>query len=184
MRQALAAPLLVSLLLAGAHAAVAAEPATTAPSDAALELKRVNLVVADLDRALTIYRDILGFRVFEIHESSPQSYSYPVFRFPRAAKLRFASLDSASQQRALALTEVRGVPLPARSEPYLSTPVIRVGRFDAVLAALRARGLVVVEPRSSSTPEGASFREMAFTDFDGNLVVLYQLDARPQNRAP
>ncbi len=177
MRQTLAAPLLLSLLLAGPHAAVAAEPATAAPADAALELKRVNLVVANLDRALTIYRDILGFRVFEIHESSPQSYSYPVFRFPREAKLRFASLDSASQQRALALTEVRGVPLPARPDPHLSTPVIRVGRLDAVLAALRARGVAVVEPRSSSTPEGASFREMAFTDFDGNLVVLYQLDA-------
>jgi len=34
----------------------------------------------------------------------------------------------------------------------------------------------VVEPRRSKTSEGRDFRELAFTDPDGHLIVLYQLD--------
>jgi hypothetical protein len=45
-----------------------------------------------------------------------------------------------------------------------------------VLARLRAAGLRVVEPRRSKTPEGREFSELGFTDPDGHVVVLYQLD--------
>lgn len=139
-------------------------------------LKRVNLLVGDLDRSLAIYRDILGFRVFEISESSPQSYSYVVFGIPAAAKLRFATLDSSTETRALALTEVKGVDLPVRPSFGTSSPVIRITHFNDVLARLRAAGLRVVEPRRSKTPEGREFSELGFTDPDGHVVVLYQLD--------
>ena len=162
--------MLAGLLLAGgpAHGAPAAAPEVA--------LKRVNLLVRDLDRSLTVYRDILGFRVFAITESGPQSYSYPVFRLPPQAKLRFCTLDSTTEVRAFALTEVTGVELPAPPAVHLSAPVIRIERFDEVRAKLEAAGLEVIEPRSSKTAEGQTFREMAFTDPDGHLVVLYQLD--------
>lgn len=153
---------------------------TALPSHSAddqLHLKRVNLVVSDLERALTVYRDILGFNLFQVSESSPTSYSYPVFNFPKRAKLRFATLDSASEPRALALTEVTGVRLPRRPAMHLSCPVIRIGNFDAVYASLKSAGLKVIEPQESTTPEGARFRELAFVDHDGNLVVLYELSA-------
>jgi catechol 2,3-dioxygenase-like lactoylglutathione lyase family enzyme len=164
------AAMLVALLLA---AGVVQAGSADAPEVA---LKRVNLLVRDLDRSLAIYRDILGFRVFAISESSPQSYSYPVFRLPPQAKLRFCTLDSSTEVRAFALTEVTGVELPAPPAVHLSAPVIRIERFDEVRAKLEAAGLAVVEPRSSKTAEGQTFREMAFTDPDGHLVVLYQLD--------
>jgi len=162
--------MLACLLLAGG-------PAHGAPAAASeVALKRVNLLVRDLDRSLTVYRDILGFRVFAITESGPQSYSYPVFKLPPQAKLRFCTLDSSTEVRAFALTEVTGVELPAPPAVHLSAPVIRIERFDEVRAKLEAAGLAVVEPRSSRTAEGQTFREMAFTDPDGHLVVLYQLD--------
>ena len=107
-------------------------------------LKRVNLLVRDLDRSLAVYRDIFGFRNPQVSQSSPQSYSYPVFRLPAQAKLRFCTLDSA--------TEIE------------------------VHARLKAAGLDVVEPRRSKTVEGRDFSELAFTDPDGHLVVLYELD--------
>jgi catechol 2,3-dioxygenase-like lactoylglutathione lyase family enzyme len=155
----------------------AAHPQTAIAADTKeVALKRVNLLVADLDRSLAIYRDILGFRVFEISESSPQSYSYAVFGIPAKAKLRFATLDSSTETRALALTEVKGVELPAPPAFGTSSPVIRVTHFDEVLARLRAAGLRVVEPRRSKTPEGREFSELGFTDPDGHVVVLYQLD--------
>lgn len=164
------AVMLAGLLLVGGSAQ--GEPAA-APGVA---LKRVNLLVRDLERSLAIYRNILGFRVFAITESGPQSYSYPVFRLPPQAKLRFCTLDSSTEVRAFALTEVTGVELPAPPAVHLSAPVIRIERFDEVRAKLETAGLAVVEPRSSKTAEGQTFREMAFTDPDGHLVVLYQLD--------
>jgi len=164
------AVMLAGLLLAGGPAN--GEPAA-APEVA---LKRVNLLVRDLDRSLAVYRDILGFRNAQVSQSSPQSYSYPVFRLPAQAKLRFCTLDSATEVRALALTEVTGIDLPAPSPIVTSTPVIRVEDIDAVHARLKAAGLDVVEPRRSKTVEGRDFSELAFTDPDGHLVVLYELD--------
>lgn len=60
----------VLLLLIGLTTALPSHGA-----DDQLHLKRVNLVVADLERALKVYRDILGFKVFEVSNSSPTSYS-------------------------------------------------------------------------------------------------------------
>jgi catechol 2,3-dioxygenase-like lactoylglutathione lyase family enzyme len=155
----------------------AGPPATRAadvPSEVAL--KRVNLLVRDLDRSLSIYSDILGFRVSGVSESTPQSYSYTVFELPAEARLRFATLDSSTEARALALTEVKGAALPeARTVPFAAA-VIRVSEMDKQLARLKAAGLRVVEPRRSQTPEGRTFTEAAFTDPDGHIVVLYQLE--------
>jgi catechol 2,3-dioxygenase-like lactoylglutathione lyase family enzyme len=148
----------------------------TPPAAPEVALKRVNLLVRDMQRSLAIYRDVLGFRVFQCNDSSPQSFSYPVFRIPAEAKLHFCTLDSSTEVRALALTEVRGVELPPPPQVQLSAPVIRVTRIDEVTAKLKAAGLDVVEPRRSRTAEGHEFTELAFTDPDGHVVVLYELD--------
>ena len=58
-----------------------------------------NFVVRDLDRALAFYRDTLGLEVEHMHESPPDSYSYPVFEIDRSAKLRFALLTAPGQPR-------------------------------------------------------------------------------------
>jgi catechol 2,3-dioxygenase-like lactoylglutathione lyase family enzyme len=162
--------LLLCLLAAGTARAVDAD----GPQEVAL--KRVNLLVRDLDRSLAIYADILGFQVSGVTESTPQSYSYAVYELPAEARLRFATLDSSTEARALALTEVKGAALPeARNAPFAAA-VIRVTGLDSRLAQLKAAGLRVVEPRRSQTPEGRTFTEAAFTDPDGHVVVLYELD--------
>jgi catechol 2,3-dioxygenase-like lactoylglutathione lyase family enzyme len=173
MRHALIACLAALL---GALSVVGPARSEQAAMPPEVALKRVNLLVRDIERSLAIYRDILGFRIFQCSDSSPQSYSYPVFRIPAAAKLHFCTLDSTTEVRALALTQVTGVELPPHPPLHLSAPVIRVERFDDVHAKLKAAGLDVVEPRRSKTAEGRDFSELAFTDPDGHLVVLYQLD--------
>jgi catechol 2,3-dioxygenase-like lactoylglutathione lyase family enzyme len=139
-------------------------------------LKRVNLCVADMERALKVYRDVLGFTVHELKDSKSDSYSYPVFQFPRHAKIRFATLDSPTQQRTLALTEVKGVELPRPPLPHMSATVVNCPDFDDVLARAKALGLAIVAeqplPGPDGTPKG---RESAFVDFDGHLVVIYKL---------
>ena len=150
-------------------------PAKAAGPDNSLHVKRPNLVVADMDRALSVYRDILGFSVSNLSTSSPQSYSYPVFRFPAEARLRFATLDTPNEVRALALTEVTGIDLAARPLPHQTAVVVRVADMAAVIARIQALGLATVDPRRAVSADGDGFIEQAFTDFDGHLIVLYQL---------
>lgn len=149
--------------------------AAEGPAPAPVEFRRANLVVTDIDRALQVYRDVLGFMLDGISESSPESYSYPVFKFPKDAKLRFATLSTSRQSRTLALTEVKGVNIDRPPVPHLAALVIRVDDIDSAMSAIRELGLETVAPTRAETPEGNSFVEQAFVDFDGHLVVLYQL---------
>ena len=64
--------------------------------------KRITLVVADIERSLTVYRDILGFTINYIQPSDKDSFSYPVFNIPKEADLNFATLDSPTQERTFA----------------------------------------------------------------------------------
>ncbi len=170
----LAGPLLALSMLT-CHTA---RPKTALPTDdGSVLFKRTTLVVADMDRSLGIYCDILGFTLHTpVSESGPDSYSYPVFRIPPEAKIRFVTLDSRTQERTLALTEVTGVPLPRPSQPLMSAAVIRVPNIAAAMEKIRALGLETTEPKTVRTPDGKlSFIEQAFVDFDGHLIVLYQL---------
>ncbi len=109
-------------------------------------------------------------------ESSSDSYSYPVFRIPAEAKIRFATLDSRTQERALGLTEVKGISLPTPSAPLMSAAVIRVPNLGETMQKIRALGLQTTEPKTVRSTDGKfSFVEQAFVDYDGHLIVLYQV---------
>lgn len=136
--------------------------------------KRITLVVADFDKSLTIYKDILGFTINYVQESAPDSYSYPVFNIPKEAKIRFAALDSPDQQRTLGFTEVKGIPLPKQEGIYMHASVIQVDDLPQKIEQIKALGLSITEPKIDEN-EYAKFLEQSFVDFDGHLVVLYEL---------
>lgn len=136
--------------------------------------KRATILVADIDRSLQVYRDILGFEVFQISESSEDSYSYPVFKIPKEAKIRFATLSSPTQVRTLALTEVKGIELPKPAVPLMTACVIKVNDLEGVMEKIEALGLEVTETEVDGNDE-FTFKEQAFIDFDGHLMVLYQI---------
>ena len=48
-------------------------------SQSSIRFQRANFVVADMERALGFYRDILGMSVAFQKDSDENSYSYPVF---------------------------------------------------------------------------------------------------------
>lgn len=155
--------------------AVVVPAAAEEPYDGA-HFKRATLVVADMDRSLEIYRDILGFDLDGISSSSDESYSYPVFRIDPKAKIRFATLSAGSEQvRTLALTEVTGVELPKPGVPLMSAVVIRVDDLAATMATIKELGLETTEPKTAGRPGEFTFVEQSFVDFDGHLVVLYQI---------
>ena len=136
--------------------------------------KRVTLVVADIERSLTIYRDILGFTVNSLKPSDEDSYSYPVFRIPKEAKISFATLDGPEQNRTLGLTEVKGCPLPKNSGIHMTASVIKVADLKATMEKIQSLGLETTEPTTDGN-DHFTFSEQAFVDYDGHLIVLYEI---------
>ena len=142
-------------------------------------LQRANNVVSNLDRALTLYRDILGLSVEFMHESEADSYSYPVFEIDRSAKLRFCVLSTATQLRVLALTEVTGIDLPEVPMPRRSAIVLHVPDIDRVLAECSKAGFHTYPEEHLVTNDGRTGREIGIVDDDGNLVVIYRIETTP-----
>jgi catechol 2,3-dioxygenase-like lactoylglutathione lyase family enzyme len=176
MRKITTALILTALCLAAGPL-----PAGDEPYDGA-HFKRVTLVVADLERSLQIYRDILGFELDgvtdpkEIEESTGESYSYPVFRIDPSAKVRFATMSAGTEQiRTLALAEITGMDLPKPGRPLMTATVIRVDDLDGTFDRLEKLGLETVPPTIAERPGEFRFKERAFIDFDGHLVVLYEI---------
>lgn len=144
-----------------------------------IRFQRANFVVRDLERALAFYRDILGLELEHLHESEADSYSYPVFDIDGRAKLRFALLSAPGQPRVLALTEVRGIDVPACPSPRRSAIVLDVVDIDGVVAKSGAAGLTVYPEERLVTHDGRTGREIGIVDADGNLVVIYTILTTP-----
>lgn len=157
-------------------------PANSVPSRTnQLHIKRPCLTVADLERSLTLYRDILGFRLDYLSEASPDSYLYPVFGLPKNAKLRFAALSTEDEPRALALTEVKGIDLPPLANPHRAAIVIQVPQLAPTIEKICGLGLEPIASNSFSTPPNLRFTEQAFRDRDGHLLVLYDFETIAQS---
>lgn len=138
-------------------------------------IKRPNLVVSDIERSLTIYRDILGLTASDVSTSSAESYSYPVFKIPEGAQIRGATLHEPGEQRVLALTELATLDLPRPSAaPHMSAVVIGVTDLASKFEQVEALGLTVTEPKIAGGVD-FDFVEQAFVDFDGHLIVLYEV---------
>jgi catechol 2,3-dioxygenase-like lactoylglutathione lyase family enzyme len=151
-------------------------PGPAAKSDGPnLIVHRPNLLVADLDRALTVYRDILGFRVNVVLPLAKDSYMYALFNVDPKATMRLAFLGTGPGQfGALGLTEAKGVDLaPREGDMYYESVIIEVKQgLTEVIERLRDAGLEMGEPRDLDGPPRTDF---AFTDFDGHRIVVFQL---------
>jgi len=144
-----------------------------------IRFQRANFVVSDLDRALLLYRDILGLSVEFMHDSKPDSYSYPVFEIDKSATLRFCVLNTPTQPRVLALTEITGVELPRNRMPRRSAIVLDVPNVDEVIAGCADAGFHVYAEERLETHDGRIGREIGIVDDDDNLVVIYRITAAP-----
>jgi hypothetical protein len=182
---------LASMLLAGAFmCAPVLAVAQSVPSPSSVEYdgafyKRQLYVVTNMERALTLWRDVLGLQPGEITTSGPNSYSREVFNIPARATMRFCTLSAGPNQvRTLALLEVKGVRLPAKNGIRTTGAVINAnGRLDAIIASARTMGLTIFGPRVLTSQGQGEGIEQGFLDWDGNVIVLYQFpNADPPSR--
>lgn len=140
-----------------------------------IRFQRSNFVVADIEKSLTFYRDVLGFSVEYILGHNPDSYSIPVFEIPDGADLGFAALNTPTQPRVMALTQITKVDLAPVPHPRRSAIVLEADDPDAVMAGARALGLPVYDEEVLHTKDGRTGREIGIVDFDDNLVVIYKI---------
>lgn len=167
---AIAASLVIGIFSAALSPAYAGE----AEVDSTLIVHRPNLVVADLDQAFKVYRDILGFKVGVVIPLKPDSYMYDVYGIDPEAQLRIAFLSAGDQFGALAFTEVKGIDLPQISQsPYMASVIIEVKEgLPEIIKSLQDEGLQVGEARDLDMPTRT---DVAFTDHDGHRVIVFQL---------
>lgn len=145
------------------------------PEKPQVRFQRANFVVADIKRALTFYRDVLGFEVTFEKGHNPDSYSIPVFEIPKDAEIGFCILSAPDQPRVMALSEIKNVDLPPVPFPRRSAIVLETADPDAVMAGARKLGLQVYDEGELTTHDGRKGREIGIVDFDENLVVIYLL---------
>jgi catechol 2,3-dioxygenase-like lactoylglutathione lyase family enzyme len=136
---------------------------------------RVNIVVSDMERALRLYRDILGFRMDILTVSPPTSFSYPLFNVDKDVQLRRAFLSGGNKQPwTIALTEVEGVKPYTPPSPFRSALVIDApGPVEELKAKLAAEGIKVDADWDIPEPAFAARRDLSFTDHDGHRLVVF-----------
>lgn len=140
-------------------------------------VKRPAIVVTDLDRALSLWRDVLGLNVNSVSTEDSDSLAYDLFNVPPEARLRFATLDAGDvQQRTYGLLEVSGVKLNAQSGLRRAGVVINAnGRWQEIRLAVIDLGLTLLREKKLVTADQGTGIETGFVDWDGNLIIIYQL---------
>jgi catechol 2,3-dioxygenase-like lactoylglutathione lyase family enzyme len=166
------------VLLAGmSHSG--AGPGDNPGPDYPLSLQRATLTVADVERSIAFYRDLLGFTV-----SARSEYDTPalrrMFNVPDNATPGLVLLDAgAHQPRALALVHAPGMGTD-RLANRTSGPALlfNTSRLDDIHRAMLAAGMeVVLPPTPLNDFAGNPFgREAAYLDPDGVRVILFEHD--------
>jgi catechol 2,3-dioxygenase-like lactoylglutathione lyase family enzyme len=136
------------------------------------------VTVADLDRALAFYRDVLGLEVFVVAERSDatigQIVGYPGARL----KLAFCGVPGdTARVELLEYLEPRGEPAGGEtSRPGSGHVCFRVDNIEALYARIVEAGYVPRSTAPVTITEGPNAGARAFyvRDPDGSTVELFQ----------
>lgn len=144
-----------------------------------MRFQRANYLVSDKERALLLYRDLLGMRLEFIKESKSDSYSYDVFDIDPSISIEFAVLSYRDQPRVLALTILGEGNLAPNPSPRRSAIVIEVESVESMVEACQAHNFHCFRVDELITQDGREGKEAGILDADGNLVVIYTIEKTP-----
>ena len=140
----------------------------------ALLLKRSVIMVSDLEKALSIYCDFLGFTENYRQMSETDTFSHLLFGIPSDIATDFITLDLGEQQRVLALVAVNDPSL--LSESPRAGLVVQVASVEIAIAEAQGLGLRCLPIKHELNPENGPPRsESAFYDYDANPIVIFDL---------
>ena len=135
-------------------------------------IRRPTVMVRNMDRALALYRDILGLRLGSLKQDGPDSYVYTAFNIPKGTIVWHATFDTDKEKRVLSIISVASM-RPPQGRTALRTSAILInanGRLAEIRAKLIAGGYRVL-PNHKLAPNGTEF---AFEDADGHLIAVYE----------
>lgn len=141
-------------------------------------LQRSIFFVRNLSSTLPLFTDILGFTENYRLEHEVGTLSHRLFGLPSALPTTFVTLDSPQQERCLALLapEAEYVDVIGASSAGL---VIRVDSVERVYDQVRTLGLNCEPIKREPEPhQGPPRTEGAFYDYDGNPIVVFDLNPR------
>lgn len=140
-------------------------------------LYRHSMLVTDLERSLTLYRDVLGLSLGRVTETPADSYSYRFFDIPPGSMKRFAYLNGeGDRDNVLGLGEVPGLELSPAEGPRTVAWVQTVADVEGVKETVEAMGLQTIPPVEFMSREaGKPGMEFGIIDFDGHLILVYGL---------
>ncbi len=140
------------------------------------KIHRPNLLVANLEISLRIYRDILGFQVAYAGPASEGGLMQNLFNLDLDNPLRIAFLSTGDDGwGALAPTKSRDAPADPPDGNHRVLIITEVdGDLDEVIRQLKDKGVTVDRRFELYDPPRT---DVAFTDPDGQRVVLFRQHA-------
>ena len=141
--------------------------------------KRAVFIVSDLDRSVALWRDVFGFEANPVNDlTGADSYVFELMNIPASSVARTVSFNAGDAQvRTMLLLEVPGIPPLPGEDVHRATVVINAkGRFEEIMAAVTALDLQVKSANRFVTADGDAAVEQGFVDWDGNLVLVYEID--------
>ncbi len=143
-----------------------------------MRFQRTNYLVSNANRALLLYRDILGMTLDFKKQSEDDSYSYEVFDIDKSTPIEFAILSYKNQPRVMALTILGEGNLEKNSLPRRAAICIEVDDVEEVLNKCREYGFHCFKEEHLVTHDGREGREVGILDDDGNLTLIYKIEKK------
>jgi catechol 2,3-dioxygenase-like lactoylglutathione lyase family enzyme len=160
-------------------------PPTTAPDSSNIIGGAFEIIVADLDQTLHVYRDILGFKTepptaWDGTKLMMDTAGTPGAQFRRSSGL----IPGTSVMMAfMEFKDIDRKPLPTRTQDP-GTPILQVAvaDVDATVKALKAAGATVISKNGEPVMNGTS-KFCIVRDANNLFLELFQRGPRPQEKA-
>ena len=141
-----------------------------------MRFQRANYLVSNKERALLLYRDILGMSLDFMKVSEKDSYSYDVFDIDESIAIEFALLSYEDQARVMALTILGDGNLEKNPLPRRAAICIEVDDVDDAVSKCNENGFHCYGEDHLITHDGREGKEVGILDDDGNLIVIYKIE--------
>jgi len=130
-----------------------------------LKIDHVAIVVDDMEKALTFWRDVLGMDLLAVRDVPTEN-----------SKVAFLPLSGSEVELVQPTTEDSGIAkYLAKRGPGLHHVCLQVDDIESMMTQLRAKGVRLINEEPRTTEDGKMYAFIHPESASGVLVELYQL---------